>query len=287
MSGVVLARGRSRVMDGTVPRDGLTLPPSPRDRDGLPPRTAPAQPPPTRPVPPPTAPPLTRQKTPRHVSDVATTALHSAAFQKLNEGASGTFNTFRIAAGGQLKEIVKREKLDGHRSSDISYHADRLGHGLNSPTLRPSTSPRTPLLAAAEQQPADPLLASLGSPAASPRPPSRAAPSSFPVPSNRAEAVATADRLRRGLEHLAADADIAEDISLWDAALADVVAQVLLPLHVPPGASAPPCRCPYLLSSRGGTSSRRCRCTASSAASCSTRSGSTTGWSAWSKWPSW
>ena len=224
---VVLARGKSRVIDGTVlPRDGLVTASSPRDRDGSPPRTAPSQPPPTRPVPPPTAPPLNRQKTPRHVSDVATAALHSAAFQKLHEGTSGTFTTFRVAAGGQLKEIVKREKLDGHRSSDISYHADRLGHGLNSPTLLGRSPPRTPLLSA-ERQPADPLLTSLGSPSAGGRPPSRMPSSSATaVPSNRAEAVATADRLRRGLDDLAADADIAEDIPLWDAALADVVAQV-------------------------------------------------------------
>ena len=129
-------------------------------------------------------------------------ALNAAALQALRVGTSPSYRVHQ----GRIVWSKQAVQLDGVHSSDVSYLADRAGHGLSSRASRPMSrnhhfSPR--------RVAADVALEGLV------------------VPASRADAVATADRLRRELEGInPTDADPRRELELWDAAFADVCSQV-------------------------------------------------------------
>lgn len=206
------------------------------------------------------------------VGDPAMAALNAAAFQML--ATSGT-QTYRLHQGRMMWQ-QRPPMLDGIKSQDLSYYADRVGHGQLSREL---VAPRTPRAPLSPPPPADPIFPRVQT--SSPR--SRNAKDGA-LPCSRAEAIATADKLRRGLEGLDAEAALAEEIALWDEAFGEVVSQAgrraarpRLAPRTPLGPSPPHAPPP------GPTLRRprrlgwgRCTCTARSAGSCSSRSSSTT-----------
>ena len=194
--------------------------------------------------------------------DAGSTALNAAALQTVHRH-GGRSPPADMASprvyNGQILWQRRPAQLDGLPSTDISYGGDRMGHGLNqtssdmrrmlrqSPRAQTAASttsiapPGTGMSSTASLStaaagrmvgaPAEPAATYLaGATEAAAGLPLTAFPREAAVPSSRTEAMATASRLRRGLEALGEIGDSSEEtameLSLWDAALVEVVRQV-------------------------------------------------------------
>lgn len=154
-------------------------------------------------------------------------ALNAAALQTLSmkqatglqSEAAPSVRVFRGNLLPQRDPVI----LDGVKSADVSYIADTRGHGGSN--HKRATKPADKPAAGGRMRPHPPP----GPRKHREEPPhAESAPNSARdvAPSSRAEAVATADQLRRALLDLPSKTNFEDEVALWDAALGEVVRQV-------------------------------------------------------------
>ena len=191
---------------------------------------------------------------------VSSTALNAAALQTVHRhGRAGNemgTSSPRVYNGQILWQRKGPAALDGLSSSDISYFGDRIGHGLNHTSRDRRKSGARTARAQTAASSVGAQLSTFSSDAYHVN--ATAAASELPLggsftarterditaPSSRAEAMATAARLRRGLESLGeispdSTDDVARELALWDGAMNEVIRQVRLPTPPSPPATPP------------------------------------------------
>ena len=167
----------------------------------------------------------------------AQTTLNAAAIQSFSRLPEPPL--YRVQQKGSLLWADRPSLLSGVESSDVSYLADRKGHGLDLPTALRQRRSRTRAVPLPW-----PIPPQLSSATAAPRggggtpPPSASAHADEPsrvassVPSSRAEAVAAAAKLRQDLQWLSQqhidndDNRLRAEVALWDETFEEVVRQV-------------------------------------------------------------
>ena len=91
---------------------------------------------------------------PPRISDPAMAALNAAALQTINSGTSQT-QTYKLTGQGNMTWTKQKPVLEGIRSTDVSFFADRVGHGQLQVARSPSRKSLVP-------QPPDPICATIG-----------------------------------------------------------------------------------------------------------------------------